>query len=106
VKETYFLQPTTEPAGHWPGQTATPNEQRPMRAALALLMALTSMAFAEDGFQEWKKRLPREAKAFRDADDIYWRQWYKRGFSPAVAWKNTDPKAVHTFARPQFVSER
>ena len=77
-----------------------------MRATLAVLIALISVTFADDGFQIWKKQLPKEAKAFRDADDIYWRQWYKRGFSPAVAWKNTDPKAVHTLARPQLKSER
>lgn len=70
-----------------------------------MLIALTSVALADDGYKEWKKQLPKEAKAFRDADDIYWRQWYKRGFSPALAWKNTDPKSVHTFARPRLKSE-
>ena len=79
-----------------------------MRATLAVLMSmlLTTMAFADDGYKEWKKQLPKEAKAFRDADDTYWRQWYKGGFSPDVAWKNTDPKAPHTLSRPLLKSER
>jgi hypothetical protein len=77
-----------------------------MRTTLLVLLAITSAAFAEDGFEKWKKHLPREAKAFRDADDIYWRQWYQRGFTPAFAWKNTNPKSVHTFARPLLKSER
>ena len=77
-----------------------------MRTFIAVLIALTSVALADDGFQNWKNRLPKEAKAFRDADDIYWRQWYQRGFTPAFAWKNTNPKSAHTFARPQLKSER
>jgi hypothetical protein len=77
-----------------------------MRIFISVLIVLTSVALADDGYKEWKKQLPKEAKAFHDADDIYWRQWYKRGFSPAFAWKNTDPKSVHTFARPQLKSER
>ena len=78
-----------------------------MRATLIVLMCLTTMALADDGrYKEWKKQLPKEAKAFREADDIYWREWYKRGFSPADAWKNTDPKAPHTLARPLLKSER
>ena len=77
-----------------------------MRTTFLALLAMTSVALAEDEFEKWKKQLPKEAKGFRDADDIYWRQWYGRGFSPAFAWKNTDPKVVHTFARPQLVSER
>jgi hypothetical protein len=77
-----------------------------MRIIISVLIALTSVALADDAYLQWKKRLPPEAKAFRDADDIYWRQWYKRGFSPGFAWKNTDPKSVHTFARPLLRSER
>jgi hypothetical protein len=77
-----------------------------MRAALFALLATACAALAEDEFDKWRKQLPKEAKEFRDADDIYWRQWYERGFSPAVAWKNTDPKSVHTFARPLLKSER
>ena len=77
-----------------------------MRITLVVLLSLTTMAFGDDGYQEWRKRLPKEAKAFREADDLYWRQWFKRGFSPAVAWQNTNPKTVHTFARPLLKSER
>ncbi|HZR79105.1 MAG TPA: hypothetical protein VFA58_07845 [Chthoniobacterales bacterium] len=77
-----------------------------MRATIALLLLLISRAFAGDDYQEWKKRLPREARMFRDADDIYWREWYRGGFTPDVAWKNTDPKAIHTLARPLLKSER
>jgi hypothetical protein len=64
------------------------------------------MAIADDGFEKWKDQLPKEARTFRDADDIYWREWYKRGINPDEAWKNTDPKAVHTLARPLLKSER
>ena len=77
-----------------------------MRSLFCAVMALMSVALADDGYGEWKKQLPKEARAFRDADDIYWRQWYTRGFSPADAWKNTNPKAVHTMSRPQLKSER
>ena len=77
-----------------------------MRSTFLALLVMMSAAFAEDGFETWKKQLPKEARSFHEADDIYWQQWYRRGFSPAFAWKNTDPKAVHTFARPQLVSER
>jgi hypothetical protein len=69
-------------------------------------MVFMSAASADDGYLKWKKQLPKEAKAFRDADDIYWREWFKRGFTPDVAWKNTDPKAAHTMSRPQLKSER
>ena len=78
-----------------------------MRIIISVLIALSSMAMAnDDGFQKWKAQLPKEAIAFKDADDIYWREWFKRGITPDVAWKNTDPKAPHTFARPQLKSER
>lgn len=77
-----------------------------MRIIISLLLVLSAMALADEGFEKWKSQLPKEAKAFRDADDIYWREWYQRGFSPDVAWKNTDPKAVHTLARPLLKSER
>ena len=77
-----------------------------MRATFVVLMCLTTMALADDGYKAWKKQLPKEAKAFRDADDIYWREWYKQGVDPKVAWKNTDPKAPHTMARPLLKSER
>ena len=77
-----------------------------MRATFVVLMCLTTMALGDDGYKEWKKQLPKEAKAFRDADDIYWREWYKQGIDPNVAWKNTDPKAPHTMARPLLKSER
>jgi len=77
-----------------------------MRIIISVLIALASMALADDGFQKWKNQLPKEARAFRDADDIYWQEWYKRGITPDVAWKNTDPKAPHTFARPLLKSER
>ena len=71
-----------------------------------LILVLMSAASADDGYIQWKKQLPQAAKAFHDADDIYWRQWYKGGFTPEVAWQNTDPKAVHTVSRPQLKSER
>ena len=77
-----------------------------MRIIISVLIALASMALADDGFHKWKEQLPKEAKAFRDADDIYWREWYARGFTPDVAWKNTDPKVPHTLARPLLKSER
>ena len=64
------------------------------------------MALADDGFEKWKGQLPKEARAFRDADDEYWREWYKQGIDANVAWTNTDPKAVHTLARPLLKSER
>ena len=84
----------------------TQNPPELMRIIISVLIALASMALADDGFGKWKNQLPKEARAFRDADDIYWRQWYERGISPDVAWQNTDPKAAHTFARPELVSER
>lgn len=77
-----------------------------MRIIISVLLALSSMAIADDGFEKWKDQLPKEARTFRDADDIYWREWYKRGINPDEAWKNTDPKAVHTLARPLLKSER
>ena len=77
-----------------------------MRTIISVLIALASMALADDGFEKWKSQLPKKARAFRDADDIYWREWYQRGFTPDVAWKNTDPKAPHTMARPLLKSER
>jgi hypothetical protein len=77
-----------------------------MRILISVLIALAPMANADDGFQKWKAQLPKEARAFHDADDIYWRDWFQRGFTPDVAWKNTDPKAPHTMARPLLKSER
>ena len=77
-----------------------------MRLVMALLIALTSVVDADDGFEKWKSQLPKEARAFRDADDIYWREWYKQGIDPNVAWKNTDPKGPHTLSRPLLKSER
>ncbi len=77
-----------------------------MRIIISVLIALSAMALADDGFEKWKSQLPKEAKAFRDADDTYWREWYQRGFTPDVAWKNTNPKAPHTLARPLLKSER
>ena len=78
-----------------------------MRIIISVLIALSSMAIADDdGFKKWKEQLPKEAIAFKDADDIYWREWFKRGIAADVAWKNTDPKAPHTFARPLLKSER
>ena len=77
-----------------------------MRIIISVLIAMSSMALADDGFEKWKSQLPKEARAFKDADDIYWREWYKQGVDPNVAWKNTDPKAVHTLSRPLLKSER
>lgn len=78
-----------------------------MRILISVLIALSSMTLAaDDGFANWKKQLPKEARAFKDADDIYWREWFSRGIAPNVAWKNTDPKAPHSFARPLLKSER
>jgi hypothetical protein len=54
---------------------------------------------------EWMSRLPKQARQFRGADQRYWRLWYERGFSPQFAWKNTDPKQTHNFARPLLKGE-
>jgi hypothetical protein len=71
--------------------------------ALALLMCGNARG---ETFESWLARLPKEARHFRAADQRYWRLWYERGFSPQFAWKNTDPKQIHTFARPLLQGEK
>lgn len=59
-----------------------------------------------DQWLDWYNALPREARRHPGADKAYWKQWYQRGFSPAFAWKNTDPKQEHTFPRPLLRGEK
>lgn len=54
----------------------------------------------------WYSALPRQARSFPGADKAYWKLWYQAGFNPEFAWKNTDPKQVHTFSRPLLKGEK
>jgi hypothetical protein len=87
---------------------ASARRRKSCKGARAILIAIALLIGGNancETFEAWMARLPKQARKFPGADQRYWRLWYERGFSPQFAWKNTDPKQEHNFARPLLKGE-